>query len=212
MATVCPLSAVAEIFPGISIAGKIAHEVDGPFHLILPRHVSDDGEAIRYSAIASEDHVRMAIPRVAPARILRPGDIVFMARGERNRAALIIELPADGPAIAPGVFLVIRPDPARVVPAYLSWVLNQAPMQDLIRRQVRTASVTTPMVPRDAFAALPLELPPLARQQQIAELGNLLRQELRLQQRLHTLTTLRHQLIARQLLATPTPASSSSVS
>lgn len=191
-----PLRELADIFPGTSVPGKIAHNPHGRFHLILPRHVDEDGSAVHYDQIKPAERVNMDV-KVSADRLLRIGDVLFMSRGERNRAAVIIGLPAE-PTITSSVFYVLRPLPS-VKPTFLAWALNQRPMQDAIR-QIRTASVATPLVPRDAFSSLPLPLPDLERQGRIAALGDLLLQEQRLQNRLASAVTERNRLIGAQLL------------
>lgn len=133
-------------------------------------------------------------------RRLHPGDVLLVSRGEKNRACLVLNPPPDGMGIASNVFLVLRPDPGRVVPAYLAWLLNQAPIQDVIRRDVRTSSVSTPMVRSGDLAKLRVPVPDLAQQQRIADLAGLMQRETVLRHRLAELSEQRNRLVGAHIL------------
>lgn len=196
MAQVITLGDLATIVPGTSIPGKIVHDPQGRCHLILPRHVDADGAPIHYQQIPEADRVRMTIS-VPKGRYLQLGDILFMARGESNRAAVIASLP-DEPCTAPNVFLVLRPQ-KQVHPAYLAWALNQQPMQNAIR-QIRTAHVATPMVKSEAFASLTCALPDRDQQQHMAALGDLMLREQQIQRRLGEAIVARNRQVSADLL------------
>jgi hypothetical protein len=203
------LGEVAEILPGTTIPGRIDDLPPGPYHLILPRHASEDGQPICYSQIPAEERSVVDLERQPPAkRHLQVGDILFMSRGTKNRACVMADLPGDGPAVAPIVFHVLRPMQDRVLPGYLAWVLNQDRTQATIAREIRTSSVATPMVPRKDFEKLSIPIPDLERQRQIADLADLMLREQSLRRRLAELTEKRNLGLGSQLLNQLTNASS----
>lgn len=119
----------------------------------------------------------MDLPDRAAGYRVRSGDVLFMSRGEKNRAARIVQcVPNAVPTVA---FFVLRPR-HEVDAEYLAWFLNQAPTQAAIG-QVRTGA-GTPMVQRTLFENLTIPMPSLAEQRGIAHLSGL-------QQREHELMT-----------------------
>ncbi len=201
MTVLMQLSEIADILPGTTIPGRIDNLPPGPYHILMPRHASEDGQPIKYSDIPLDERSQVMLDRVpSPQRHLCCGDLLFMSRGIKNRSCVIEELPEDGPAVAPIVFHVIRPKQDRIIPGYLAWVLNQSRTQNTIAREIRTSSVSTPMVPRKDFEKLLLPVPSRERQQQLTELSLLMLRELRLQHRLAELTEQRNGGLGAKLL------------
>ncbi|MGL6160869.1 hypothetical protein [Microbulbifer sp.] len=118
---------------------------------------------------------------------LRPGDILFAARGSRNYAAQVC-WPVDMPeprAVAAPHFFVIRTQANRVMPAYLAWLLNQAPCQRYFEQQAEGS--LTKSIRRSLLEQTPVVLPSIARQRAIIGLADALRRERQLlEQRLRT--------------------------
>ena len=101
-------------------------------------------------------------------------DVLVMARGPRNYAALVgPDLP--GKTIAVASFHIVRVDPQRVVPGYLAWFLNQESPQAYFR--TRNSATTIPMITLEALRSLPVNLPPLPLQHRIAALNELFERE-----------------------------------
>lgn len=199
------LADIASILAGTTIPGRIDALTPGCYHLILPRHASEDGQPIDYQAIPYDQRSAVTLERQpSTKRHLQVGDILFMSRGTKNRACVIASLPEGEPAVAPIVFHVLRPDQRRVIPTYLAWVINQVSTQECIARDIRTSSVSTPMVPREDFGKLLIPLPDLDRQRSLAELADLMHREQALRQRLASLTDQAHQGLGARILSSMT--------
>lgn len=198
MTTKHTLAAVAEITSGLSIPEAIRHTPDGRFPILLPRHIDGDGRPFVYDenvhAMRMDLDERLAM-RARSYRI-HPGDVVFMSRGEKNRAAIIYSCPEE--MVAPVAFFIIRPRSKDVSAGYLAWYLNQTPAQVFIA-QHRTGA-GTPIVQRQSFGELPLVLPPLAQQRSIAHLGELMQHELSLIERLAVTVATRNRVLGQILI------------
>jgi len=204
-ADACLLADVADILPGTSIPGRIDDLPSGPVHLILPRHAGEDGQPIRYGSIPASDRVLVELERQPPAeRWLRSGDILFMSRGMNNRACQLLDLPDGEPVATPIIFHVIRVKPDRILPSYLTWLLNQTSVQATIAQNIRTSSVSTPMVPREDFGKMPIPVPDLNRQRLLAELADLMLREQGLRRRLSALTDQAFQGLGARILGSLT--------
>lgn len=183
-----------DITPGFSTPGAIQHDPDGRFLVIQPKHIHESGRPVSFGP--SHD-TWMDLPDRAAGYGVKSGDVLFMSRGEKNRAARIVEcVPNAVPTVA---FFVLRPRVEFVKAGYLSWFLNQEPTQAAIS-QVRTGS-GTPMVQRALFNDLVIPLPPLAEQEQIAHLSALQHRELDLMERLSTAVAQRNRGVGTKYLA-----------
>ena len=178
----------AEVLPGFSIQGRIAHDPEGTHQLLLTRHLRA-GVPYEYSA---KDELRISPGREATLYELRVDDVLFMSRGTLNRAWVLESIPDR--TLAPVSFYVIRPR-KDVDGAYLAWYLNQPPAQAAIDA-IRTGA-GTPLVQRSAFQELEVTLPPLTVQRDVAALGALLARERELRKSLTDATERLHAAIGR---------------
>lgn len=175
------LAQIAALRAGYPFRSSIQPDPNGTVALIQGRDVDAD----RLRIAPAQDrlmHIDASGIRNLAEHLLRPDDIVFMARGPRNYAVPVGEI--SGYAIVPGSFHVLRPDAALVFPPFLAWWLNQEVSQAFMR--ANNSGTTIPMISLDALRALPVQLPPLAVQRRIAELNSLIEQEHHLMNELST--------------------------
>jgi hypothetical protein len=173
------LSQVGQIVTGINQAGE-----SGVF----------DAFYIQIKDLDLEKRALVAgpTPRVKRAIAVAEGDLLLAARGERPAVAL-----AD-----PGLFgayptldvYLIRPDTARLDPAYLAAYLAQEHVIGQLRAS--TVGVLIPRIPKADLDDLPIPLPPLERQRAIGALAQTVQRERRL---LDRLTAAHRHLRERQL-------------
>ncbi|AOW47990.1 MULTISPECIES: restriction endonuclease subunit S domain-containing protein [Acetobacter] len=131
---------------------------------------------------------------------LRPGDILFPARGNVSLAVLINESIGSLQAVAAPHFFVLRVSCPGVLPAWLVWWLNQDPAQRYLEQQAQSSTLVR-NIARPALESVPVALPPLSRQEQIVELACAMQREEAL---LHRLRQTSQQImtgLARDLLA-----------
>jgi restriction endonuclease S subunit len=106
--------------------------------------------------------------------VLKPGDILFMARGSRNFSILIDKLPES--VLAAACFFVVRISNFEILPGYLGWYLNQLPVKEYLKR-FSGRGVHMPVVKRAVLESIDIPLPPIKIQKQVSELNILLQKE-----------------------------------
>ena len=166
------LKNIADIQSGYISRGKIEPMDNGSYFLLQARDV--DADRLIYQA---ERMVRFN-PDLSPKdQPLKQNDILFMARGSRNYAILLKEIPK--PVLAAACFFIVRLFNRDVLPDYLFWYLNQAPADNYFRRH-SGRGVHMPVVKRSVLENIDIPIPPVEEQKTISELNNLLQKEIAL--------------------------------
>jgi len=166
------LKEIAKIQSGYISRGKIEPHEDGSHFLMQARVV--DADHLTYQA---DSLVRFSPDLSRKDWMLKPDDVLFMARGARNYSVLIKELPEK--VLAAACFFIVRVSNEEVLPDYLFWYLNQAPVDRYLRRH-SGRGVHMPVVRRSVLESIDIPIPPLEVQSKIAKLDVLLRNELEL--------------------------------
>ena len=195
MTTLVPISQVADVLPGYAVRGKVEHDPEGSFQVVLPRHLGND-PIYHYEF---SDQTLMELDRNPERYRVTQGDVLFVSRGASNRAVFLANVPEK--SVATSVFYILRCK-ERIAPRYLTWYLNQAKAQADIA-QVRTGA-GTPIVQRKALMEMLIPLPDHETQQRIAELDQHMLNERQLQRLLQEQTEHHHRLIGQKLLDTLT--------
>jgi hypothetical protein len=105
---------------------------------------------------------------------LRDGDVLIVGRGA-HRTAFLVDDPLPR-TVADRTFFVARPDPDQVEPAFLAWYLNERRAQHYLESHSRGTNIQT--IKKSALERLPVQLPPLDTQREIAEVQSLVEREL----------------------------------
>jgi len=156
---------LAEIHPGHLNRAKIEPNDEGSHLLVQGRDVEAGIQHCGDLCLVQFD------PQLSRRDILlRDGDIVFMTRGAKNYAALLVQVPES--TLAAASFFVIRVEGEDAEPAYLAWYLNQPQTQHYFA-QNSGRGVHMPVVRRAVLEGLSVPLPSLQTQKQIAELYRL---------------------------------------
>ena len=103
--------------------------------------------------------------------LLRHGDILFLGRGQRNMASLVVEDLL--PAVAATYFTMIRVKRNEILPEYLTVYLNLNETQKRIRELARGTALA--VIPMSELAKLEIDVPPLETQLVIVELDRLVK-------------------------------------
>jgi len=161
---------LAEIQLGYQLRKKPEAAEAGEILLIQLRDINKDRTALEFSA----DTVRFNPERGIEKQLLTEGDVLFMAKGSKPFACTVRNLP--GPAVANGMFFILRPDTQRVAPEYLAWALNR---EESIRALMIASGtgVAMPVIRRSVLEEFSIALPPLKIQQRIGELNRLAEEE-----------------------------------
>jgi hypothetical protein len=170
------LKKIAGIQSGYISRGKIESCGDGSHFLLQAKDV--DGHRLTYR---TDDLIRFEPVLSGKDWRLERGDVLFMARGVRNYSVLLEEIPHS--ALAAACFFIVRVSTQKVLPEYLFWYLNQAPVEHYLSRH-SGRGVHMPVVRRAVLEDLDIPLPPLETQKKIAELDALRRKEQNLLDRL----------------------------
>ncbi len=119
----------------------------------------------------------VALPQVDERYLLRKGDVLFAARGERRVAVSVPAEPIETMLVG-SQFFVIAPDTHVIRPAYLAWYLNT----DEGQRQLTPTETGSyiAMLRMSDVAAVDIPIPPLDVQDKIVEFAGLIRSEKRL--------------------------------
>jgi len=170
------LKNIAKIQSGYINRGKIEPRDDGTCLLLQAKDIDADSLSYRTEAL-----VRF-IPRLSGKDwFLKPGDILFMARGARNFSVLIDKLPDS--VLAAACFFVVRIANSEILPEYLCWYLNQSPIDEYLKRFSGRA-VHMPVVRRAVLESIDIPLPSIKIQTQVSEMNKLLHKEQELYKKL----------------------------
>ena len=175
------LADIAEIQQGLQFRGGVEATPSGRYQVIQIRDFDE------FDELPSDWMQRLVRIDETPSierYAVRPGNVLFLARGKRNFAWAVREpMPS---VVAVGYFFILRPERSRVLPEYLAWYLNEEPTRAYVREFASQGS-HMPIVNRSQFEQLSIPLPPLGVQGAIAELESLRRHEARLLRRLEAL-------------------------
>jgi len=166
------LSKIARIQSGYISRSKIEPREDGTHFLLQARDI--DVKGLTYKA---DNLVRFSPDLSRKDWVLEPDDVLFMARGNRNYSVLIKEIP--GQALAAACFFIVRVSSDRVLPYYLCWYLNQAPVDYYLNRH-SGRGVHMPVIKRSVLESIDIPIPSLTIQNKIDKIDLLMRKELEL--------------------------------
>jgi hypothetical protein len=183
------LSKLAKIQSGHHSRGKIEPREDGSHFILQARDV--DVQRLSYRL---ERLIRFNPVMSRTDWILKTDDILFMARGARNFSVLIQQLPNS--VLAAAYFFILRISNKIVLPAYLCWYLNQAPLEHYLNRY-SGRGVHMPVVRRSVLENIEVPVPALEIQKKIVEVEKLMRQE---QELLNKLAEKRKKLVTEACL------------
>ncbi len=170
------LKIIANIQSGYINREKIEASYNGSSLLVQAKDV--DADQLSYCT----DALVRFNPRLSGKDwFLEPGDILFMARGARNYSLLIDKMPDS--VLAAACFFIIRISSSEVLPEFLWWYLNQAPVEGYLKR-FSGRSVHMPVVRRAVLESIDVPLPPIKIQKQVAEINALMIKEQELYKKL----------------------------
>jgi hypothetical protein len=113
---------------------------------------------------------------------LQAGDILLAARGNHHYAIQVDDNMAGFQVVAAPHFFVISLKCENVLPSYLVWLLNQSPCQRYFEQNAEGS--ITKSIRRNILEETPIVVPPLAKQQMIIKLIDILKQEQRIVEQL----------------------------
>ena len=163
------LSKLAKIQSGHHSRGKIEPRDNGSHFILQAKDV--DSYRLTYKA---DTMIRFYPDMSRRDSILKKDDILFMARGIRNYSVLLGEIPDS--TLAAAYFFIVRVSNKVILPGYLCWYLNQAPVEQYLSRY-SGRGVHMPVVRRSALENIEVPVPTLEIQKKITEMDALIRKE-----------------------------------
>jgi len=125
------------------------------------KHFDQEGH-LQQNALLTKD---IQLDERTAKHLLQDKDLLFIAKGENNRACLYYE--HYGKAIASSLFLVIRVQTNDLLPEYLQWLINAPSTQNKLSLFARGSHI--PSISKKYLGELEVYLPPLKTQQQILQ-------------------------------------------
>jgi len=146
-----------------------------------------------FGALTSALHPDLQASKTTEKHLLRPGDVLFAAKGAKNFAAVYeSQNPA---AVASTTFFVIRLLDHTILPAYLAWVLNNPTSQKILKGNAIGSAMVS--ISKTVLEKLEIALPSIQQQQCILEIARLSKKENSI---VLKLAELRQQHIQQQLI------------
>lgn len=155
------LNQVCDISSGHPFRGRIEESNESNVKVVQMKDVSPDNPIDWSQCLTAELSGRRA-------DYLRSGDILFVARGNRNYAVQIGEIPDGLQAVASPHFFVIRLQDASLTPEFLTWFLNQTPCQQYFEQNAEGTMAKS--IRRSVLEQTPIAIPSLQKQAAIVKL------------------------------------------
>lgn len=149
-----PLKSLVEVQAGHPFRGSVPPVPGGNAFALQMRDLSPSGE------IAWDGLVQTQVDAARTVQWLAPGDVVFVARGTRNYAVCLREVPR--PAVCSQYFFLLRIKSPTLLPEFLAWQINRAPAQRYLASNAEGSDQLS--IRRPVLEALPIAVPPLSQQ------------------------------------------------
>lgn len=154
------LEQYAEILTGYHFRGSAEFDPDGKIPIFQIKDMPAGGTLdskpnSRIGKLPSENYLS------------RTGDILIQSRGTQVANALITDEAAG--VLVTSAFIIIRPEPAELDPAYFAWYLQQRPAQEYLEK-IRTGSTMVRVIMPKDLREMPVPLPPLSTQIAIGQI------------------------------------------
>ena len=155
------LGDIANIRAGYPFRGKISENLDGEARVIQMKDVDPDAE-IRWPELTITD-----LPGKKQPDWLKPGDLLFVARGSHSFALHLGAVPFPT-VLSPHFFHLTDNKSAGVLPSFLAWQINQEPAQQYLRKSAEGAQILN--IRRKVLEDMPIVVPSLHKQETIRQL------------------------------------------
>lgn len=156
------LNQVCGISSGYPFRGKIEESNESNIKVVQMKDVSPDNPIDWSQCLTVELNGRRT------PDYLRSGDILFVARGNRNYAVKIDEIPDGIQAVASPHFFVIGVQDTSLTPDFLTWFLNQTPCQNYFEQNAEGTMAKS--IRRSVLEQTPIAIPSLQKQAAIVKL------------------------------------------
>ena len=161
----CLLQSIASIQPGYPFRGKLELDGNGDAFVVQYRHLLL-GEPLDDPHGHTLD--RVTLPGRKRPQYLCSGDILFMAKGTRNEAAVIRDLPENTVCTPNFYHIRLTSSAFSLIPEFLTWQLNHLDAQRYFAMCAQGSAA--PSITKSQLGSLPIMVPPLEQQNVMVEL------------------------------------------
>ena len=155
------LRSLADVQAGHPFRGSVPFAENGNAYALQMRDLSPSGE------VAWNGLLRTEVDASKPVQWLEAGDVVFVARGARNYAVCLREIPK--PTVCSPNFFLVRVKTPALLPEFLAWQINRTPAQRYLASNAEGSDQLS--IRRPVLEAMPLAVPPLSQQHLIIALA-----------------------------------------
>jgi restriction endonuclease S subunit len=152
---------LVDVQAGHPFRGSVPLVEAGNAYALQMRDLSLSGD------VAWDGLVRTEIDASKAVQWLEPGDVLFVARGARNYAACLREVPK--PTVCSPNFFLLRVKSPTLLPEFLAWQINRVPAQRYLATNAEGSDQLS--IRRPVLEAMPLAVPPLSQQLLIVALA-----------------------------------------
>ncbi|SMF78488.1 restriction endonuclease subunit S [Pseudobacteriovorax antillogorgiicola] len=167
------LSELCDIQMGYTLRGRLEPDPKGEYCFLQPRAISSNLEIDR------NELQRAPFSGKSSDSVLIPGDIIFISKGPRIGAIYLKQVPPN--TVATSHFIIIRTNSKKILPEYLAWYLNNRTGEYFRKNREGTA---IQQIKVNVLKESVIEILDLEQQQQIVDLGNLVKKERQLLEKL----------------------------
>jgi hypothetical protein len=162
------LAELVQLQSGHPFRGSVPSIAEGNAFALQMRDIGPDG------GIAWNDLVRTQLEGSRTPEWLQPGDVVFVARGTRNFALCLQQVPLQ--TVCSQYFFLLRVKAqSGLLPEFLAWQINREPAQRYLASNAEGSNQLS--IRRGVLENLPLVLPPIERQRLVVALADKASQE-----------------------------------
>ncbi len=155
------LTDYADVQAGHPFRGSVPEDPGGNAYVLQMRDVSPEGVA-DWNVLT-----RTSLGNMKNVVWLTPGDIVFVARGQRNYALCLQEIPV--PAVCSQYFFLLRVRSPALLPEFLAWQINRAPGQRYLNKNAEGSDQLS--IRRGVLEGMPIVVPRLEHQHRVIALA-----------------------------------------
>lgn len=161
------LRSVTTIRPGYPFRGKLPLDKAGDAFAVQYRHLVI-GEPLNDKQ--GKTLGRVMLPGRKRPDYLWPGDIIFMAKGIRNNAIMIGDLPHHTVCTPNFYHIRLTPDAFNLMPEFLTWQLNHLEAQRYFA--MCSQGSVAPSITKSQLGDLPIVVPSIDQQKLMVKLAD----------------------------------------
>lgn len=163
------ITEICDIYSGFSFPRKPISEEITEYLILESSGLTSSGE-IDQSSLVSVTSQQFPMP----TKYLRVGDVLIRGKGAHHQAACYLYDNFGAPLIPTSYFLLLRvrsiPE-VKLLPEFLSWLLNQPKYQQALSNLA--GGTTVKHLTKKRLSALEIDIPPLEKQRVLLELNKL---------------------------------------